>query len=133
MTEFRRVTDGFWVAPQIGVADVARAKARGFTLIVNNRPEGESPDQPAGAEIAAAARAAGLDYLAAPVMGRPGPDQIAAVRVAADGAEKTLAFCRSGTRSIVTWALGQATDANREDLIRLGEAAGYDLEPFLPR
>jgi uncharacterized protein (TIGR01244 family) len=131
MTEFRCVTPAFWVAPQIDLADLARAKAEGFTLIINNRPDGEAPGQPPGEEIAAAAQAAGLAYLAAPVVGMPGPAQVAAVRSALEGSAKTLAFCRSGTRSIVTWALGQANDDNRQELARLGAAAGYDLGPVL--
>jgi len=131
MSDFRKVTETFWVAPQIAVADVARAKALGFTLIINNRPDDEAPGQPAGAEIEAAALAAGMAYLAAPVMGPPGAGQIAAVRDAVAGGAKTLAYCRSGTRSIMTWALGQATPKNRAELARAGAMAGYDLSPVL--
>ncbi len=38
-----------------------------MTLIVNNRPEGESPDQVPGEAIEAAALAAGMAYIAIPV------------------------------------------------------------------
>jgi uncharacterized protein (TIGR01244 family) len=131
MCDFRKVTETFWVAPQIAVADVARAKALGFTLIINNRPDGEAPGQPTGAEISAAAAAAGIAYLAAPVAGPPGPAQVAAVRAGVASAKKTLAYCRSGTRSIMTWALGQATPENRAALARAGAEAGYDLGPVL--
>jgi uncharacterized protein (TIGR01244 family) len=132
MSDFRRVTDLFWVSPQIEAADVARAAADGFTTLINNRPDGEAPGQPSSEEIAAAARAAGMDYLYAPVAGRPTPATIDAVREATSaGSGKTLAFCRSGTRSIFTWALGQAEAGDRDDLIRLGDAAGYDLRAVL--
>ena len=131
MSDFRQVTPGFWVAPQISVADVARAKALGFTLIINNRPDGEAPDQPSAAALEAAARSAGIDYLAAPVFGLPAPDEVAAVRAAAGASTKTLAFCRSGTRSIFAWALGQLTAENQAEIARLGAAAGYDLTPVL--
>ncbi len=128
MTDFRTVTDAFAVSPQISIADVAAAAADGFTLIINNRPDGEVPGQPTGAEIEAAARAAGLDYLAAPVVGRPGAAQVEAVREAVSGAKgKVLAYCRSGTRSINTWAMGQAGAVDRDRLLRLGASAGYDL------
>jgi uncharacterized protein (TIGR01244 family) len=131
MAQFRRVTDRFWVSPQIDLADLDEAKAAGFTLIINNRPDGEAPGQPCCAEIEAAARALGLDYLAAPVFGAPDAGQVTAVREAMAGGAKTLAFCRSGTRSIFTWALGQADGENHRDLARLGAAAGYDLSPVL--
>ena len=128
MTEFRSVTPTFAVSPQISATDVAAAAAAGFTLIINNRPDGEAPGQPDGSAIEAAARAAGLDYLYAPVVGRPSADQVEAVRRAVDGASgKVLAFCRSGTRSINTWSLGQSGKMRPDELIRLGAAAGYDL------
>jgi uncharacterized protein (TIGR01244 family) len=132
MSDFRRVTDSFWVSPQISADDLTEAKAQGFGLVINNRPDGEAPGQPTGDEIAAAARAAGLDYVAAPVSGRPNPQAIEAVaRATADPSTKVLAYCRSGTRSICTWALGQAGQRDQEELIRLGDAAGYDLRSVL--
>ena len=134
MPDFRHVTDDLSVAPQISVADVAEAAARGFTTIINNRPDGEAPDQPASAEIEAAAKAAGLAYVYIPVRGSPGPAEVEAVRqavAAADG--PVLSFCRSGTRSIVTWSIGQAMSGAmpRGELVELGRAAGYDLSGVL--
>ena len=43
-----------------------------------------------------------------------------------------LAFCRSGTRSITAWALGEAAAAPKssEELVRLAASAGYDLAPL---
>ncbi len=130
MTQFRRVTDQFSVSPQIAVGDVAQAAADGFVLIINNRPDGEDPAQPDGAEIEAAARAAGLDYVAIPVRGGPDAAQVLAQRQAVEAANgPVLAFCRSGTRSIVTWAIGQAQagTVDRQTLISQGAEAGYDL------
>ncbi|MDP3385141.1 MAG: TIGR01244 family sulfur transferase [Phenylobacterium sp.] len=130
MTQFRRVTDQFSVSPQIAVGDVAQAAAQGFLLIINNRPDGEDPAQPDGAEIEAAARAAGLDYVAIPVRGGPDAAQVLAQRQAVEAADgPVLAYCRSGTRSIVTWAIGQAQagTVDRQTLIGLGAEAGYDL------
>jgi uncharacterized protein (TIGR01244 family) len=131
MTQFRKVTETFAVSPQISVADIALAAAQGFTLVINNRPDGEAPGQPTSVEIEAAARAAGMDYLYVPVTGGPRPDQVEVVRAAVAGAEKTLAYCRSGTRSIYTWALGQAGAVDPETLMRQGAGAGYDLSPVV--
>ena len=130
MTAFRTVTDHFAVSPQISPADVAAAAADGVTLIINNRPDGEAPDQPPGAVIEAVARDAGLDYLHIPVVGRPTPAQVEAMREAVAGAPgKVLAYCRSGTRSIATWAMGDGQP--RETRVRLAAAAGYDLSGVL--
>lgn len=127
MADIRPVTPDFAVAPQLAPGDLAEAKARGYALVINNRPDGEAPGQPTGADMQAAAAAQGLAYVHVPVVGRPDAAQVAAVAAAVAGAPgPVLAFCRSGTRSIVAWALGQ-TGRPREELVRLGHAAGYDL------
>lgn len=134
MTDFRRVTDQLSVAPQITVEDVEQARAQGFVRIVNNRPDGESPDQTSSGKIEAAARAAGLDYVHIPVMGGPTQAQAQAMAEAVHTADgPVLAYCRSGTRSITTWAFGEilAGTTPREELAQVGAAAGYDLRPVL--
>jgi uncharacterized protein (TIGR01244 family) len=134
MTSFRRVTDDITVSPQITVADVDEAARQGFRTIINNRPDGEDPAQPSGHEIEAAATAAGLAYFHIPVRGGPTPEQVETTqRVIADAAKPILAFCRSGTRSIVTWSLSQAAAGARprDELVRLGRDAGYDLSGVL--
>jgi uncharacterized protein (TIGR01244 family) len=136
MTEFRRVTDQLSVAPQIQLGDLAAAAAQGFRLVINNRPDGEDPSQPSSAQVEAAAHAAGLAYAHIPVRGSPTPDQVEAERAVLDEHPgPVLAFCRSGTRSIVTWSLGEAEAGNRtgEELIKLGADAGYDLAGLFPR
>ena len=134
MAQFRTVTDDLSVAPPISVADVADAAAQGFRTIICNRPDGEEPDQPGVAEIAAAANAAGLDFVHIPVRGAPGPAEVEAMRQAVDAAEgAVLAYCRSGTRSITTWSIGQAMSGARPrgELVDLARAAGYDLSGVL--
>ena len=134
MADIRKVTETFAVAPQISPGDMALAAKDGFVLVINNRPDGEVPDQPASAEMEAAAKAAGLAYVHIPVRGGPTPDQVDAVAEAVAGADgPVLAFCRSGTRSIITWSLGQAASGTRprDELVRLGSDAGYDLSGVL--
>ncbi|MGP1351783.1 MAG: TIGR01244 family sulfur transferase [Parasphingopyxis sp.] len=130
---FRTVTDNFLASPQISTDDVAEAAKMGVTLIINNRPDDEDPGQPAGAAIAAAAQDAGMAYVAIPVThaGFSVP-QVEAMREALDGNDgKTLAFCRSGTRSTLLWALAEAHDGRDPETIA-GEAAeaGYDVSPI---
>ena len=129
MSTFTTVTPSFSVAPQIGVADFATAAGEGFSRVINNRPDGESPDQPPNSAMEAAAKAVGLDYHWIPVTGAPTPQQADAVVSAMSDGGKTLAFCRSGTRSITAWAIGQARSGSLPvgDLIQLGDKAGYDL------
>ena len=135
MTEFRRVTDQLSVSPQITLEDLPRAAAMGFKLVINNRPDGEDPAQPPSAAVEAAARAVGLQYAYIPVRGGPTQDQVAEERSILENSEgPVLAFCRSGTRSIITWSLGEAMDGARsgDELVALGLEAGYDLNGVLP-
>ncbi len=132
---FRKLDDSISVAGQVTARDIAEAAAQGFTLVVNNRPDDEQPGQPAGADIEAAARAAGLDYLAIPIThaGFSEP-QVAAMRDALGAAAgPVLAFCRTGTRSTLLWALARAKMGDRiEALAAKASAAGYDLSPIAP-
>lgn len=134
MADFRRVSERLSVSPQITPEEVAEAKARGFTTIINNRPDGEAEGQPLSAEVEAAAKAAGLAYVHIPVRGMPTPDQVRATRDAIEGSDgPVLAFCRTGTRCINTWSIGERlAGGDREELIRTGAAAGYDLTQVLP-
>ena len=103
---FRKITEQVFASPQIGPIDVLQAAREGIVLIVNNRPEDESDDQVPGPEIEAAARAAGLDYVA-------------------------LAYCRSGTRSTLLWALAEASRGEHPEVLAAQAAvAGYDVAPI---
>lgn len=130
MSTFKPVTPAFAVSPQISVEDVALAAAAGFKTIINNRPEGESPDQTPGAAIAAAAAAHGLQYHALP-SGMPPPPNVVErmAEVLAEAPEPVLAYCRSGTRSVTAWALAQALEGrlSPDEIIAKAAEAGYDL------
>jgi uncharacterized protein (TIGR01244 family) len=132
---FRSVTNDLMVSPQISLDAVAEAKALGVTLIINNRPEGESDDQVPGADIEAAAQAAGLEYVAIPIThsGFSQP-QVEAMVAALQGAEgKVLAYCRSGTRSTLLWALAESAQGGDPDsLTNMAAKAGYDVAPVRP-
>ena len=133
ITPFRPVTDRLWVAPQLSAADIGKAARCGAAVIVNNRPDGEEPGQPTGAEIKAAAEAAGLSYAEIPV-DRTGlsMEHLEAFDEASAQAGDALliAYCRSGTRSVTLWAHAAARRGEPIDDIIAGAAnAGYDLRP----
>ena len=129
---FRKLTDTVFVSPQIGLAEFAAAKAHGIALIVNNRPEGESDDQVPGDEIAAAAAAAGIDYATIPITHAGFSEtQVQAMAQALEKAKgPVLAYCRSGTRSTLLWALAEASrGSNPAALAASAAQAGYDIAP----
>jgi uncharacterized protein (TIGR01244 family) len=130
---FRTLTDRMFVAPQITSADVAEAREAGVTLIINNRPDDESADQTPGSAIEAAARTAGIDYVAIPVTHAGFAEwQVSAMADAIEKADgKILAYCRSGTRSTLLWALARASQGEHPAVLTEQAAdAGYDLTPI---
>ena len=129
---FHKLSDRVLASPQIGLADIAAAAAQGVTMIVNNSPEGESEDQVPGAEIEAAAKAAGLGYVAIPVThaGFSEAQVKAMAEALAASPGPVLAYCRSGTRSTLLWSLAEASGgADPETLAAQAAAAGYDITP----
>lgn len=130
---FRQLTKSIYVAPQISVDQVEEAKALGVTMIVNNRPDDEEPGQTNGAAIEAAAKAAGIGYVAIPVAhGGFAPWQLDGMAAALEqaGEGKLLAYCRSGTRSTLLWALTRARAGDHPAALTEQAAnAGYDVAP----
>ena len=127
---FIPLADDFLVSPQIGPADIAAAKDLGVALIINNRPDGEESGQPAGAEVDASARAAGIDYVAIPISGMNiNPGHLDALEKAVAGAKgRILAYCRSGTRSTVLRAFARArAGEDIDEIIREAANAGYNI------
>ena len=128
----KQLDDRTLVGGQIDTADVATLKAEGVTMIVNNRPDGEDADQPTSAEIEEAARAAGLAYRHVPIARGMGPSDIEAMRNAihAAGDGKLIAYCRTGNRSALAWAVAKSEDGmSRADLERCVGEAGFNLGP----
>lgn len=135
MSDFRKLSESVLASPQIEMADIEAAKAAGVTLIINNRPDGEDPEALQSVQVEAAAKSAGLDYVAIPV-GHSGfsEPQIAQMEAAlSEATGKVLAYCRSGTRSTFLWALAQAKNSGDPDAIVSAAAdAGYDVSPVRP-
>jgi uncharacterized protein (TIGR01244 family) len=134
MADIRPLTPSFAVAPQIDLGDIAEIVEKGFGFIVNNRPDGESAGQPDGAEIEEAALAAGLGYLAIPVDHSGfSVEQVSALTALMVSPRPILAYCRSGTRSAMLWALAaSARGEDPETVIDIALQAGYDVRGLRP-
>lgn len=131
--ELKRINDDVSVAPQISPDDMPAIKAAGFTTVINNRPDGESPGQPTSQTMQAAAEAAGLAYHFIP-LGRDGvsSQMVEETEAALEGSDgPVLAFCRSGTRSTTLWALSQAGKMPAQEIVAAAAHAGYDMSHLL--
>lgn len=129
----RKLDDKTWVSGQVAPHEIAGLAQSGVTMLVNNRPDGEDPDQPLAGEIEAAAEAAGIAYRFVPIVRGIGPADVEcmqeAMRDAGDGA--LLAFCRSGTRSALACALAHREEGASSDEVtgKLAQA-GFDPGPI---
>ena len=126
----RQLDDHTLVSGQIRTEEIAGlAEQHGLTMLINNRPDGEEPDQPLASAIEAAAEAAGISYRHVPIIRGIGPADVEAMQKALNAAAggRVLAFCRSGTRSALTWALAKRElGMAREEVERRVAEAGFD-------
>ena len=130
-----KLTPNISVAHQLTGEDLEEAAAAGFRSIINNRPDGEAPDQPRSEELAATAERLGLAYWHIPVVSGPlSNDQVEAFRAALSEAGKpALAFCRTGTRSATLWALAASDRLSAHEILQTTADAGYNLEALRPQ
>ena len=132
--DIRPLTETYAVTPQITSEDVADIASAGFTTVICNRPDGEIPPEYQANAIRAAVEAAGLRFVVNPVIG----GAITMENVTAQGAAisdsvgPVLAYCASGNRSSIVWALSQAGRLTTDELIGIPARHGYSLEPFRP-
>lgn len=129
----RQLDEKTMVSGQLAPHEVAALAEQGVTMLVNNRPDGEEPGQPLAADIEAAAEQAGIAYRFVPIIRGIGPADIEcmqeAMRDAGDG--KLLAFCRSGTRSALTWALARREEGvGQDEVVQRITDAGFDVSPI---
>ncbi|NMG39356.1 TIGR01244 family phosphatase [Chelativorans sp. ZYF759] len=96
-----KISDDFFVGPQIEPSDVAALAQNGFRSVICNRPDNEQAGQPSAEAMGKAATEAGLAFHYIPVVpgqsGRAEVEAMAKALKAADG--PVFAYCRSGARS----------------------------------
>jgi len=129
----RQLDDKVLVSGQVAPHEVAGLADQGITMLVNNRPDGEEPDQPLAGAIEEAAAAAGLAYRFVPIVRGIGPADVEAMQQAMreTGDGRMLAFCRSGNRSALVSAVAMREEgASAEAVTDALEAAGFDAGPI---
>lgn len=128
--DIRPLTPDYAVSPQIDPVDMAAIKAAGYVMVIDNRPDAEIPPSHHTDAMAAAAKAAGLAFVANPVIGgaltMENVEAQANAIATANG--PVFAYCASGNRSSIVWALSNAGKMPTDDLIGIPARFGYNLE-----
>ena len=133
--EIRALTPSYAVSPQIALSDMAAIKAAGFTTLIDNRPDGEIPGSLQTEAMRTAAEAAGLTFVAIPLMPGNITDANIKAQAAAAAASKgpVFAYCASGNRCSQVWAMMNAGAQPTDALIGIPARFGYQLEPLRAR
>lgn len=128
--DIKRISPFLSVSPQINVTDLRRIAALGFKTVINNRPDGEAEGQPLNADLADEAKKNGLVYIFQPVSSKMVTDEDAANFAAELERVRgpVLAFCRTGTRCTILWALNEAHHMDANDLLRFARGIGIKLK-----
>lgn len=132
--DIRQISDSYFVTPQIEEGDMVEIARQGFTLVLCNRPDAEISTEIQAAKLEKAAQAAGLEFINNPLSHGNLTQEIVDIQAAAIVAanagtnQKILAYCASGNRCTVLWALVNAGQIPIDDIIATGTRAGYQLE-----
>ncbi|MFO1138487.1 MAG: TIGR01244 family sulfur transferase [Paracoccus sp. (in: a-proteobacteria)] len=131
--DLRQLTPDLAVSPQILPEDLPALAEAGFRVLINNRPDAEVGPAENDAAMRAAAAAAGMEYHHNPFTpGQITPEMIAAQTAALASPGPKVAYCRSGNRSTVLWALSRAGLEPADGLIQTAAQAGYDISGMRP-
>ena len=132
--DIRALTPTYAVSPQIDPEDLPAIKAAGYVTVIDNRPDGEILPDLHSDVMRQAVEALGLTFVANPIIGGALTEAnvIAqrAAMVASDG--PVFAYCASGNRSSVVWALAHAGERPADELIGIPARFGYNLEHLRP-
>lgn len=132
--DIRQISPHYAVSSQLSVEHLPAIAEAGITTVICNRPDAEVPVEQQIAAIRAAAEAAGLRFEVLELtMATMTPQNVARQNALITGSEgPVLAYCRSGTRCSVIWAMTQAGKMATDDILAATTAVGYDLSGLAP-
>lgn len=132
--DIRALTDNYYVAPQLEPADLADIAAAGIKTIICNRPDEEVPANLHATQLELAAQAAGLEFHILPLTHQTMTmDNIAQQMTLASANTPVVAYCATGTRCTVVWALGSAANGmDISEILAAAQGAGYSLDTMRP-
>ena len=132
--EIRTLSPRFAVSEQLCAEDMPAIAGAGIKTVICNRPDAEIPAEQHHHVLSAAAKAAGLNFEVLELtMQTMTPQNVARQHALMQDSEgPVLAYCRTGTRCSVVWALTQAGTMSTDDILAAANAAGYDISRIAP-
>ena len=132
--DIRKLCHQYAVSSQISPDDIYAIRDAGFGTIICNRPDMEVPPSHHASIIRDKAEEAGLNFVEIPVTHQSMSLELAKEQrtIIDTSDEPVLAYCASGTRCSIVWALGQAEDKPADEILSATSAAGYELGGIRP-
>lgn len=130
MAKISFITPNFAVAPQLGPEDFTELEARGFRALISNRPDTEDGIALTSRQAATLAWRHGLRFRHVPTRMDEVLDDMMVASFAKALAEvdgPVLAYCKSGTRAAILWALVAARQQPVDCVLDALLGSGYDL------
>lgn len=127
--DIKQITPRYAVSPQISAEDVAQLADLGIKTVICNRPDMEVPALLQAATIGQACKAAGIDFHVLEITHQTmTPENVERQFALVDASSgPVLAYCASGTRCTVLWALSQSGQMEASEILGTAAKAGYDL------
>lgn len=126
-----QINDMLSIGGQPDGQDIAALGDAGFSRLIDLRPDGEETTQPGSQAERAAADEAGMSFAFIPVtMATITEADIRAFQVAlGDAGGPVFAHCKSGTRAMALYVLGEVLDGRMaaDDVVAFGKRHSFDL------
>jgi sulfide:quinone oxidoreductase len=130
MINYQQPTSYLSTSGPLTLAELTELRDKGVKTLINVRPDGESDDQIATAELSQWAKSLGMEYHFLPVVsGQYSPSSVSSMlQILAVTPQPIHAMCRTGTRAIHLWALASKKKGDStKGIIAAGLRAGVDL------
>ena len=126
----KKLDSKLFVSSQISEYMIKEIADLGVKLILSNRPEGESIDQPSGNDLETQAKLLSIKFKSIPFsVNTLTRDKINSLsKILDDVKNPVLIYCKSGARSAMIWALSSILNSDKDiNIISKKVAdAGYD-------
>ena len=123
-----KVSENFFVSGQIDSNSIPALKAESFKTIICNRPDNEEPNQPIKTELRFECEKNDINFH--DIEFKPWDldfQKITLTEKIILEDKNTLAYCRTGTRSITLWAFASCKNKEVNQVLENVSEAGYDL------
>ena len=128
------LTGLYRVSAQIDPSDTMALAQMGVHTLICNRPDSEVEAPHQSLAMQAAAEVAGLRFVDNPIVpGQMSEDHVTRQATAlAQATGPVVAYCATGNRSTIVWALGTVGTLTPQEIVARASAQGYDLSGVLP-